>query len=212
MNLEHLRKRPPFLVFVFFSIPFTLGIVYLLSFYPAIMSYDSIYQWDELSQFRFTNWHPAYHTILLWLITRIYFSPVSLALFQVAMFSSVMAYGLWTLRDVGVPALLLILLDFFISILPMNGMMEITLWKDILYSIAVLLLIIILFKIILSNGEWITRGRNSVFLGWFWRTLACCAIMDSQLLSGLFLLSYSFIPDEKHFFCPWQSLWRLSGL
>src|SRR6266498_3769486 len=155
--------------FIFLSfciIPFLIGISYLLAFYPGIISFDSVDQWNQLSRFSFSNWHPAYHTILMWLITRVWYSPASVALFQVVIYSLVLGYGLYTFRnELRVPYVLLILLDIAISINPINGMMVITLWKDVLYSIFVLLLTIYIFKLIDSNGTWITSQKNWFFLG-----------------------------------------------
>jgi len=149
----------------FFAIPFITGLIYLFSFYPGLLTFDSIYQWDQISQFAFTDWHPAYHTILIWLVTRIYYSPATFALCQIILFSGVIAYGLRVLQNLGVPTALLILLDIGISVVPINGIMEITLWKDIFYSIFVLWLSIILLQIILSGGDWLARSRNWILLG-----------------------------------------------
>lgn len=149
----------------FFAIPFITGLIYLFSFFPGLLTFDSIYQWDQISQSAFTDWHPAYHTILIWLVTRIYYSPASFALCQIVLFSGVITYGLRVMRDLGVPISLLILLDIGISVIPINGIMEITLWKDILYSIFVLWLSIILLQIIHSGGDWLARSRNWFLFG-----------------------------------------------
>ena len=159
-------KSQAFIFLSFCSIPFIIGISYLLAFYPGILTFDSVYQWDQLSQFKFSNWHPAYHTILMWLITRIRYSPSSVALFQIVVYSLVLGYGLYTLKnELGLPYFLLILLDVAISINPINGMTVMTLWKDVLYSIFVLLLTLYVFKIINSQGEWITYKNNWLFFG-----------------------------------------------
>ena len=84
---------------------------------------------------------------------------------QIIVFSLVVAYGLSTFRALGLPKPLLILVCLLISIVPLNGMMLITLWKDILYGISVLLLNIYLLKTISSNGIWLSQGWNYVWLG-----------------------------------------------
>ena len=51
--------------------------VYLIAFYPGIMSMDSLNQWDQITNFAkadygFTDAHPVGHTLFLWLITSIW--------------------------------------------------------------------------------------------------------------------------------------------
>jgi len=150
---------------IFFAIPFVSGIAYLLAFYPGISTYDSIFQWDQVARFDFNNWHPAYHTILTWLMTRVWYAPAVMALLQITVFGLVMAYGLATFQDLDVPFLLLVLLDGFISLLPMNGILMVTYWKDVLYGLSVLLLTIYLLKIIVTGGEWLDMRGNWVWLG-----------------------------------------------
>lgn len=150
---------------LFFFISFVTEIGYLLAFYPGVLSFDSVNQWAQLSEFNFSNWHPAYHTILMWVITRIWYSPAAVALFQILAYSLVIAYGLSMFKEeFGMPCSVLIVIDICISLIPINGLMIITLWKDVLYSIATLLLMIFLLKIIHSRGEWIASGHNWVWL------------------------------------------------
>ena len=158
---------------IFLTIPLISGLIYWLAFFPGILSYDSIFQWDELSRFQFSNWHPALHTIIFWFLTRFWHSPAIMSLFQIIVFSVVIAYGLITFLDFGLPAPLLIVLDMIISIVPLNGMMQITIWKDVIYSISILLLSIFLLKIIHSKGEWVSLGRNWIYLGF---AVACVTL------------------------------------
>ncbi len=160
-----LIKRFPILDIIFFAVPLVCGIGYLLAFYPGIITFDSIAQWHQVSSFSFDNWHPAYHSILIWLITRLRDTLAIFVLFQVCVFSAVLAYGLRAFKDMGVPAPMLVILAIFISIVPMNGLLVVTIWKDILFSTAVLLLAIVLLKIIMSGGAWLANGWNALLLG-----------------------------------------------
>ena len=117
MTVKHFQITDIF----FFAIPFISGILYLLAFFPGILTFHSITQWDQATHLAINNWHPAYHTILIWFLQKIKYSPAVVALFQVTLFSSVLAFGLQTFRILGVPALLLVLLDIGISIVPLNG-------------------------------------------------------------------------------------------
>jgi hypothetical protein len=57
---------------LFYIIPLIVGLIYWLAFFPGVMSYDSVSQWDQLSTFKITDLHPAFHTILMWMLTRVW--------------------------------------------------------------------------------------------------------------------------------------------
>jgi hypothetical protein len=152
--------------FLFVIIPLTVGLVYWLAFYPGVMSYDSVNQWDQLTTFKITNLHPAFHTILMWMLTRLWYSPAIISLFQVLSASLVIGYGLISIRKVcQAPGYLLILLAFLFSIYPLVGVMDVTLWKDVLYSFAILLLTIFIFNLVSSDGEWILHPSHFILMG-----------------------------------------------
>ena len=50
------------------------------------------------------NWHPVFHTLLIWLVTRVWDSYPFAVCMQIAAFSVAMAYLTSTLRRRGVPA------------------------------------------------------------------------------------------------------------
>jgi hypothetical protein len=55
---------------------------------------DSFDQWNQMVTGAVNNHHPAFHTFYMWLITRIYYSPATIAIFQIILFSLVISYGL----------------------------------------------------------------------------------------------------------------------
>lgn len=150
---------------LFFLIPLVCGTVVLLSFYPGLMSFDSIYQWSEAMDLSITNWHPAYHTILIWILTRVWESPAVVALFQVILFSLALYYVFSTFRLLGIPYLLLLFANISVSLALLNTILIITLWKDIPYSIFVLVLTVIILKAVMSEGEYLSQRYVWVCLG-----------------------------------------------
>ena len=46
--------------------------VYLLAFWPALMTDDSIDQWFQVLTGQLTGHHPPFHTMLNWLVTRLW--------------------------------------------------------------------------------------------------------------------------------------------
>jgi len=167
-NLHHTvaNKYNYILESLFYIIPFILGLIYWLAFFPGVMSFDSVYQWKQLSTFIFTNRHPAIHTIFMWMLTRIWHSPAIISLFQILIASLVIGYGLNSIRKVSkLPGYIFVAIGILISINPLVGIMDVTLWKDVLYGFLVLLLSIYIFNLVSSDGKWILKPKNFIILG-----------------------------------------------
>ncbi len=118
--------------------------IFLLAVWPGMMTPDSISQWSQLISLQFNDAHPVFHTLLLWLITRIWFSPAAIAICQIIFLSLTAAWGIGTLRGLGLPNWAAWLLAGLFAFNPINGDMVNTIWKDIPYSTALFLLSIII--------------------------------------------------------------------
>jgi len=127
--------------------------VYLLSFWPAIMSPDSLDQWNQVLHGPIVNHHPAVHTMMMWLVSRVWESPSAVALAQVLALSLVFGLAVKELSHWGVPRWVLALLTVAVALSPVHGSMVITLWKDIAYCITHLLLFVMLLKLVRTRGE-----------------------------------------------------------
>lgn len=168
--------------------------IYLFAFWPGLISPDSISQWDQLSSFKFTDAHPAFHTLIYWLITRIYYSPASISIFQIISLVLIWLYGIksilsnFKVSSLGKIIILITSAAFFA--LPPVGLMSVTLWKDVLFSYSLLLLTICLFNIAFDNS-WINKKSNQSLLI---ITLVCTALIRHNgiitYLSIVFVLIY----------------------
>ena len=134
--------------------------LYFLSFYPGMMSRDSLDQWIEVVAFRFDDWHPAFSSWLYWLLTRLWVSPAVICLTQLLALSVVFAFGMVKLEKRGLPRWALYLITLFFSLFPLNGFLTNTLFKDVPFSIAVLLLFLLTTEIFESNGRWLAKPGN----------------------------------------------------
>lgn len=115
--------------------------VWLLTFWPGIMVLDSYIQWDQMTgAVSLTDWHPAFHTLLMRLLTKIHFSPTSIAVVQILIFALTINFGLKLFHGRGLPArwMLAIALVFFLN--PFVSQFSITVIKDSLYSIGIVAL------------------------------------------------------------------------
>jgi len=149
-----------------FALPsFIVWFIYLLAFWPGSMSPDSLLQWKQVLHGHFEDWHPAFHTMNIWLLTRIKLSPAIVAITQIIALGSTIGWALGVLQRYGVPKTVLWFTSLLFALWPVNGFMVITLWKDIAYSIALLVLAIYVFEIVMQKGAWLAQFKNWFFLG-----------------------------------------------
>ncbi|MDZ4720527.1 MAG: DUF6020 family protein [Roseiflexaceae bacterium] len=127
--------------------------IYLLAFWPGIMSADSLSQWQQAIQGQFDDWHPAIHSMLIWLLIHIWPSPAAVTVTQIVVLALVVGITIREASAWGVPRIVCIILALFYSLSPVNGMMTVTLWKDILYSTAMLALFTLLLAFVRTRGR-----------------------------------------------------------
>ncbi len=151
---------------LFFTLPMiAVWGVYLLTFFPGMMSFDSNQQWGQLISGQFNDAHPVFHTLSMWLVTRIWFSPAAVVISQILFLSLSVAWGIRLLEDHGLPDWAGWLLAAIFAIAPLNGNMVLVLWKDIPYSTSLFLLSLMILKIVLTKGIWLEKRFTWVWLG-----------------------------------------------
>jgi hypothetical protein len=139
--------------------------LYLLTFFPGMMSADSNDQWGQILTGQFNDTHPVFHTLSMWLVTRIWLSPAAVVISQILFLSLTVAWGIRLLREHGLPAWAGWTLATVFALAPLNGNMVIVLWKDIPYSTSLFLLSLMILKIVLTNGNWLEKRFTWVWLG-----------------------------------------------
>ena len=146
------------MAWLWYAMPcFVVWTVYLMAFWPGCMSPDSLCQWKETLTGRFTDWHSAFHTMNIWLINHLWHSPAAVAFAQIFALGSIAGWGLAGLGRLGAPRKMLWGVSLLFALSLVNGLMVITLWKDIAYSISVLALTLLVVQIVSSNGLWFTK-------------------------------------------------------
>jgi hypothetical protein len=148
-----------------YSIPCLLtGFIYLLTFWPGVMNIDSIVQWTQVLTGKYSDAHPVFHTFLIWLVTRIWLSPAAISITQVLAFSITAGWGFSLLERMGLPQKIVWAFAIIFALFPPNGLMMVTLWKDVPYSICILGLTMMMINFLFINRSWITKWRNLVLL------------------------------------------------
>lgn len=171
---------------------FVVWTLYLLAFWPGTMGPDSLEQWEETLTGRFSDWHPAFHTLNIWLINRLWVSPASVASAQILALGSMAGWGLTAFRRLGTPRSILWGVSLFFALSPVNGLMAVTLWKDIPYSVSVLMLTLLLIRIADSNGEWLLRPGAWMMLAFV--VFLVASYRYNGIISGFGTLFVLFIP------------------
>lgn len=140
-------------------------LVYLLAFFPGMMSADSLDQWQQMLTGQYIDHHPAFHTLLIWLVTRLSLTPTAVALAQIVALSLTAAAWLAFMQAAGVPRAVVWAGAALFALTPVNGTMVNTLWKDIPFGIAVLGLTLMLARIVFSRGGWFSTWQAGAALG-----------------------------------------------
>lgn len=150
-----------------FALPmFIVWLGYLLVFFPGVLSPDTIHQFRMLHGLEAViDWHPPIHTFLMKGLLALWNSPAIVALTQMAVLSVVVGWGLGELVAYGLPLRAAWLVAGWFALSPVNGIMSITLWKDIWYAIFVMILFLLMLKMVLSGGQWLKRPGAWVALG-----------------------------------------------
>jgi hypothetical protein len=125
-------------------------VVYLLAYYPGVMSPDSIDQWHQAHTLRLADYHPAVHTLTIRLLTLAWDSPAAVSLFQIVALSLCLAYACVLLVRAGVPRVPVIVAYGAAVLSPHNGNTVVVLWKDIPYAIVVFLFVIMVTHMLLD--------------------------------------------------------------
>ncbi|MGO4693579.1 DUF6020 family protein [Paenibacillus sp. 2TAB26] len=148
---------------LFYSLPIAVVYsIYFFTFFPANMSEDSIIQWEQTHGGGFNNWQPAYHTLVLWILYSIWSSPAIVSIVQILFMSLTFGSILYSLEKFGLDKRIIFALLFFYTLNPVNGMMSVTLWKDIPFAIMSLILVFMLFKIYQTKYMWFNTKINII--------------------------------------------------
>lgn len=129
-------------LFLIFSFLVLVGsyIRWWLAFYPALMTADSFSHWQEATTMKLTNASPYLYSLLIAFLKVFYNSPASVSLFQLILFSVIIAGSLYYFYRKGINKYLLLGILAVYALWPQFGIYNVTVWKDVLYSFISLVL------------------------------------------------------------------------
>ena len=135
---------------------------YFLYQYPGIMTPDSINQFEQvLEVIPYSNHHPWVHTLLIKLFYSIgYFITGDMVtalsfytFFQMCILALAAGYCTATLRRCGLRPKAALFVILFYALIPYHGVYSVTIWKDILFAAALLLLGCALLRLLICSGR-----------------------------------------------------------
>ena len=154
-----------------FILIFTVYLLFLLKFYPGILTFDS---YNELSQVQgillLMNNHSILHTEVLMIFYKIgnIFNSVNLGvflymLFQISLMSFVFSYVLKFMAKHKVPVLIRILSLLFFMFHPINIIYSICLWKDIFFSLSIIIFTVLIYYLTKDNNYFMNKKNIIIF-------------------------------------------------
>ena len=136
-----------------------------LSYFPGIMSPDSLSAWTQALTFRLNDYSPAVYTLYIWLTGTPLGTPAAASLVQLLLTAALIAALFSYLDRHGARRWLLAAgLALYIG-LPIFGTFTVTLWHDILYSLLVLWVTHAMYLSFVSKGQWLAVRGHSWALG-----------------------------------------------
>ncbi|GAK03009.1 hypothetical protein JCM19037_1286 [Geomicrobium sp. JCM 19037] len=191
------REQPSRLVILWFAIPVVvMGLVYWLGFFPGPMTPDSFHHWRQSLDYDFSNWHPMIYTTLTIILTSFWDNPAVVTLFQVFVLAAVYGYAMYSLRRIGLPYVPLIIATLGFILLPAAGIYVVTFWKDVLYSVFLMLFTVFFMNIVMSKGKWLGSWRSvailtlTMLLLAFFRNNGLPIAVVSLIVLGVFYFQY----------------------
>ena len=142
-----------FSFFVNFILIFVVELLFLIKFFPGILTYDS---YNEIMQVKgilpLMNNHSVLHTGILALFIKfgMLFKSINIgvflySLFQTSLVSLLFSYVLRLMSKHKVPIIIRIISLMFFAFHPINFFYSISLWKDIFFSLSFALFSIIIY-------------------------------------------------------------------
>lgn len=183
----HLKRYETAAFFIGMGITLLVLLVYWHAFFPGSMGPDNVTQWNYVQTGRIDDWHPALHTMMIWLAARVVNHYGFVVLVQMVLFAAVCGYLLKTMAHYRMPYWTLVVSEALIVCNPHTARLYLYLLKDSAFTIFVMLLFIFLLHIFMSKGAWLAKGTHVVLLS---VTVICTGILR---FNGIFLSISSLI-------------------
>ena len=136
--------------------------IWLMAYWPATMTNDSWIVLSEIESLKISDWHPYPYTLFVMMLRQLFHSLAAVVLVQIVITATLVSAILHFVWRRGVPLLVvLVFYTVFVCSIPV-GLYNTVIWKDVPFSIGVLALSYLLFRVQLS------RESDGSFLRFSW--------------------------------------------
>jgi len=152
---------------IYYAIPcIVIWSISLIAFYPGVRNPDFDFQWQQVHTLNFVDWHPVAHTLVYWLLSKIWDSVAIASIFQILFLAVVFGYGLYIFEKMGFKKKWLYFISVVLAIMPQNFMMSVNLWKDIPYSASLLGLSFCIINLLVleRKNQIISKSDTVIFI------------------------------------------------
>jgi hypothetical protein len=143
-------------------LPLSVWLLWWLAFFPGVIEYDALDQWRQIAEGRYDDWHPAFHTWIIWLLTRPGGSFGSMSLVQVLVGAGLAARLLALARRLGSPPSLVWTADAWLALSPVFALNLLAVWKDTAFGLDLVWMTILLLRVV-ETGD--VSGALGIQLG-----------------------------------------------
>lgn len=155
--------RIPSMLLYAFPVLFIFTIV-LLAYWPGILVSDFVVQWDQIQNWKFDDWHPAYNTLYIGLLSKIWSNPGFIIFIQCIWMSLAVGYFFSRIEKYyNINKRYLLGMSFVFAIIPLNFNFAVTLLKDTLYSTFIIFFIAIIIDMI-NDKDFFKKKLKCLFL------------------------------------------------
>lgn len=156
--------------FICMAVIFLAWLPYLLRYFPGNATSDSVSQMlQALGITKLNNHHPIAHTGVIFIgmcIGRILENyNIGIAVYsviQMLLMSAIFSYAIYYMAKKKIPLVFRVVALLFFACYPINALYSITMWKDVIFSGLVLLVVISIVEIITNQEEFFQRKSNKI--------------------------------------------------
>jgi len=155
LAIHQVDKGASWIYIVLFALPSILSSVLAwLSFYPGIINNDTVYILTSIQvTHTYDDIHPIAYTMLIRFLLSIWNSPAVLVLFQILLTGFAMGFTGWALQKTGLPNKYCWAAILAMALLPVTWMYAVTILKDTIYTLAMLIFIDIIMLAVVKKDE-----------------------------------------------------------
>lgn len=189
------RQHPGRVFLLVFAVIAAVDLTYLFTTaYPGVLTLDSMASVREFSRDAYSNVNPFWFTVTVGFFYRIGFllfgEPNAAMAFyvfwQILFLAACAAYAVVTLYQAGVPRPVLVAAFVVYAFLPYQIVYSVTVWKDVLFGAAALLIVTSLYRILRGVGRSSALNYGISLLGMLgfclWRTNGWYAFLATTVV------------------------------